>query len=481
MLVTGTLLGLPFILPLLWPLAIIGVALFLVDVFTIRSWSLAGWYGWGSWTIKSLLVLSWTWTVYPIDWLPLSLGRYELGIVGVYWFTGALWLGLGGAVVSVLLKLLTARSAWLVPAVWLIAEIAGSVLFSLFTYGAGGVISGALSFGYLGYALAESNGLFWFAYAGGVYGLSIVGAAFGYGVWQLWQHWPTYRWVLLGGTSVLLWATMMIPLPRFDVPTSTTTVALVDTQLSWSVYDIENTPERHRAVLREAVAAAVEAETDFILLPEESRFFTANETLPAQVAAWRFLSGNPDTVLIDSGAVMSADGTSLVRASVVAGRTGKVAVADKGYLVPQGEYIPILYRTLLQWFGGTAVISAIEPLMNFRPGSASQVHFTDNVPAILFCFESIDPFAVRARLTERPLAPFVVHPVAHGWFHTPTTLWHQLDTMLRIQAAWNRVAIVSAGNQVTGALYTPDGRVMYPAVTSAGDSWQVKVVTVPLR
>lgn len=480
--ITGSMLGVGFIIPWLWPAAILGVALFVSDSTHQTTKLRALVYGWLTWTVKSLLALVWVWSVYPIDWLAVSFGSFELVLIGIYWLSAALCLGLGGAFVSFIMSLLSIRSWWLLPTIWVIGELVGSLLFSVITYGPGGSITAAFSFGYLGYLVALSDGLFWGSFMLGVYGLTALGAFLGYGMWAVHRRYPRQIRVLVLVSVLGLYLTQLVPLPTPTTEVDSTSVAIIDTQLSWSVYDITNTPENHRRVVAEAVAAGLSTRAEYVLLPEESRFFTANDTLPIQVATWRFLAGSSTTLVIDSGAVSLADTTAVLRASIVDASTGNTYLADKEYLVPHGEYIPTLYRWILEQLGQREVLQTVSSVMNFRPGTnVSQATFPEYIPAVLFCFSSASPYAVRQLLQAREGVPFVVHPVAHGWFHEPVFLTQQLDTMLRIQAAWNRVTIVSAGNQAIGTVYTPEGRMVIPATTATGDLWQVKVTTIPIK
>jgi apolipoprotein N-acyltransferase len=72
--------------------------------------------------------------------------------------------------------------------------------------------------------------------------------------------------------------------------------------------------------------------------------------------------------------------------------------------------------------------------------------------------------------------PFIAHPTSHAWFHESKILWQQQDVMLKVQALWNDVAIVSAGNMAYGALYTKAGKKIQPTPVKTGESWQVSLV-----
>jgi hypothetical protein len=74
--------------------------------------------------------------------------------------------------------------------------------------------------------------------------------------------------------------------------------------------------------------------------------------------------------------------------------------------------------------------------------------------------------------------PFIAHPISYAWFHDPVSMRHQYDSMLKIQAIWNQVSIVSAGNMVNGVMYTPQGEIIKPRVAAEGEGWQVSLVSL---
>lgn len=232
-------------------------------------------------------------------------------------------------------------------------------------------------------------------------------------------------------------------------------------------------------LLTTAINAAVAAHPDFILLPEESRLMsTVYAGLSPETALSRFLftHGNATTTLIDSGRIEAADGRTYLRATILDGLHKTTYQFDKQYLVPQGEYVPTLYASVLRLVGLGALVDRVEKDSSYRPGPLSQATTSNApsyIPGILFCFESVRPDGARALAQSQPV-PFIIHPLSHSWFHTPEILWHQLDVMLAVQARWSRVPIVSAGNLVAGKLYAPDGTVSSGEVVQSGDGWLLR-------
>lgn len=145
--------------------------------------------------------------------------------------------------------------------------------------------------------------------------------------------------------------------------------------------------------------------------------------------------------------------------------------------------MPYVYSGVLRLVGYSEPARFLEQQLSFRVGDlTAQSGFASHVPSVLFCFESNAPTGVRTLMQERGGdVPFIAHVVSHGWFHDPTVLWQQLEVMLRIQAIWNDVYIVSAGNHVAGYVVTNNGVVVQPTVIASGTNWNVTLSAVPIR
>ena len=161
----------------LWPFGLLGV-----------WWFVRAWQGrttgrtvfLGSWlagTLKAAGAIGWYWTIYPLDWLGFAPGLGQLIMIGLYWATCAMAIGVGFAVVWWLLWRLIKELHWqlmLFPVVWIVAEALGSLTFSIFSLGPGIVPNIDFSFGYVGYLFSDLSMFTPFAQLGGVYGLTFV-------------------------------------------------------------------------------------------------------------------------------------------------------------------------------------------------------------------------------------------------------------------------------------------------------------------
>ena len=476
----GLLLGVGFVVPGMWWLSVIGIAWFVHELLFRPNYYTWYWVLY-IWTIKYLCALSWFWSAYPIDWLGINLGGFELLLIGMYWLSAAVWLGLGGVllyVVSMYGVRVGSRFVLLaMPVLWLLAEIAGAWLFSVFSYGPGAILTANFSFGYVGYHLAQHVILIMLAAWGGVYVLTIVLVLLACAALYLWRL-QQRGWLGFGCVIFLFTANVSLPV-QTPSTAATTTVAIVDTQTPTNSWLSDEGAQYMTQQMNQALMAAKDTGAAYILFPEDSRVFTQLGTPNQTTALLAFTQADLQSIVIDSSRFKQVD-QAVLQAVVYDGSTKESYVSQKRYLVPQGEFMPTVYGAVLRLVGLGETVDQLEQRLSYTvDADLSQTPPAAGIPSVLFCFEGVAPDGVRAILQERTTdAPFVAHVVSHGWFHQPHILWSQLESMLRIQAIWNDTYIVSAGNHVLGYVVSPSGEITYPTPSTSGDVWQVGLVDI---
>jgi len=481
----GLLLGVGFILPMLWFLVLFGIVWSVRAVKRSVSYTQAAWWMSIVFTTKALSSMVWLWYVYPINWIDSSGPTTQIIFILFYWCTGALWLGVGGICVAVAARYFYTRRAcptciWYLvfPGIWLLAEIGGAYFFSLMAIGPGSVIQSYFSFGFIGYVLGTTPAGIFLAAWGGAYGLTVILVYLGL-VLEYITRQSYYKWGVTGLSSlVILLSVTGLGSQTLAIPSQTPIrMVIINTTFDNVFLATEAGQLQKQVLLSEAITAAVALQPGYILLPEDSRYLESinMEQNPYEAMAYfQFTHQNTKAVLIDSGRLDVSPTLSFLRATVFDGRSKSVYQVDKQYLVPQGEYVPTLYRTLLTLLGIGNAIDNIALNSSFQPGPLRESEAIPTyVPGILFCFESIRPDAVTGMVRDRAL-PFVAHPISHAKFHTPVILWQQLDTMLQIQARSAGVPIVSAGNMAAGKLYLPNGTVLKGVVVGRGERWELR-------
>ena len=483
---TGVLLGIGFIFSIFWFLGVIGIALCVKKIQSATSYIEALGFVATVFTVKALCALSWSWSAYPIEWINLSGSVVQITVIFLYWFSGALWLGAGGIIFALLarasyLTKIYPRFLWYITLsfLWILAEVAGAWFFSLMTMGPDSVLQSHLSFGFVGYLLGTTVVGIWLAKFAAVYGLTIMMVYLGIGCLFIVRVRNRAAFFRVALVSIVVVVISTLVVSRYDVykiQASPAQIVTINTTFSPLFLSTELGQQKKSELIKKAVEAAVALAPDFILLPEDSRYLQSinPEQNPYQAMAYfQFTHQGTNSILIDSGRFELPSGETVLRATVFDGRSKSIYQSDKQYLVPQGEYVPTLYRVFMTGLGYGDRIEAIANDTSYQPGPLTSLEGApDYLPGILFCSESVRPDGVRAIMQQQPVL-FIAHPISHGWFHTPSILWQQLDVMLQIQSRYNNVPIVSSGNMVTGKLYLPDGTIKAGKVVGTGERFEL--------
>lgn len=488
---TGLFLGIGFVIPALSAVGIIGVILFLITVVQSNSVRRVISFGVVTWSIKMLLVFSWGFSIYPIDWIATHSPITQIFFILLYAALSSVVIGLGGGICTYILFKLrqylvvcVPLTLIIIPTTWLLSEISGSLLFSIFFLGPGISPNVSFSFGYVGYLAGAWTLLLPLAILGGVYSLGFV-LMFCSTLLFLFLEKRIKRTYGLAGCLLVL--SLIVLTQRFGgwvmVPISATNIAVVSTFFDSLFETMDEFGELKRQNLEAAVTAANGLSADYIILPEDSRYLQSQFGDKLQglnvLNAYRFTGGDPNKMLIDSSRVDTNPGEVVLRAFLLDGQNNHVIEFDKQYLLPQGEFMPYSMQFLFELAGYKEAVALQAVDSAYRPGPKLQIgSIPTNIPAVLFCSEAIDPLGV-AKIIKNRTVPFVANPVSHAWFHNSKILSAQVDTMLRIQAVMNSVYIVSAGNMEASKVYAPTGVVTVGDVVDAGEYWNVAIVSIP--
>jgi len=268
-----------------------------------------------------------------------------------------------------------------------------------------------------------------------------------------------------------------VPVSTGEVVGAGLKIAVVDTEFNNQIIRSLDEITQREVLLGEAIDVAITQGVTHIILPEGSRFNDAQQSAGALARRLRFLTADATVVLVDSGrAELNAVDTAL-RATVYDGVTKEAWQVDKQYLVPQGEYVPVYFGELFKLVGMGDRVAEVGKVFDFVPGPLrDQSVLPAGMPRILFCHSSADPVAIRRLLADGTDVPFIAHPISHAWFGGSQVLKDQQTAMLRIQALWNDIAIVSAGNKTRGELYAKNGEVRIPVEVGSGEGWTVSVI-----
>lgn len=474
----GVLLGAGFIVPGLWWTVFLGISYYL---WLLQHNHIGLWSSWLIWSIKYSLAIWWFWSVYPIDWIQVT-PHLTLAAIAFCWIVSSLSLGSGGALMWFLYQTLFKRTkfVWLfVPLTWLVCELFGSLIFSIVSYGPGATIGTKFSFGYVGYHLAHHELLIHLSHLAGVYGLTVV--IVGLAITVLWLYKQRPMWAPVFTIGLVLTGLLSLPANPLPEHSNQVSVAIVDTKIPKDYWHSEEKRLEKQKQLEEAFEAARSLSVDYIIFPEDSRLFDQSNLLLLQDQL-SFFTSPTDPIIVDSGRTVTTYG-DVLQGMLFNPADKKIVTVHKRYLVPEGEFLSSLYILMLRAINLHSVVDSLKQIISYTAGEqTSQSMVETPLPGLLFCFESADPKGVYTIMRERNSeVPFVAHVVSHAWFNQPTTLWPQLESMLRVQAIWNDVPIVVAANHAQGYVVNAQGEVTYPHEVARGRFWMIREGSVVIR
>lgn len=437
---------------------------------------------WGSWVVgllKSAGALSWLWSVYPIVIIPIASTSLQLSLIGLLWLYSSMALGLGFALLMYSLTRVVVRfGLYVLPFVWISAELCGALVFSLASYGPGATINANFSFGFIGYLVADLYLLFPLGTIAGVFGYSLFSLYGGVVVYRWIEHYyqqtkgnQTDRWVTSSvlGVSIVLLILWCIPK---DIPVSPQVVA-IDTMIPDTLVMTAEGRRVQQVAIRQAVITAITKQANILALPEGGGFTHQFSSTAEALFFLQTMAAHP-LLVIDSTTLRMTTQESILRAFIYDTQAGNVLTTDKQYLVPQGEFLPYIVSLPVRWFGSATLLAYLKERLQYQVGpERSHAYAGAHVPGVLFCMESINPFGVWSIVRQHP-TELIVHQISHVWFHEPTSLWLQQARMLRTQALFNQVTIVEAANMKSGVAYYPDGTIGNGEVVASGDRWVAK-------
>jgi len=470
--------GLSFISPYLFWCFIPAFALLLYVIKKGRSYPEVFFCGWVIGSFQYAGSFLWVWTTYPINWIPDVHVLIQLSAIGFYWTLTSSVMGIAAGLFAVSLKRFSRFSNDLLvfaPSFWLASELLKSLIFSIYTFGDGGFVSFGFSFGYIGYLLADYGALLQMATVFGVYGLSFVCALIATLVYLFFAH-KFYR-----KKAYLISACILLALPFLasfvyvrPYEKTSTEVFVVEAYFDKEFYAQGDVAGIKQGSIKTAVAEALQAGAQTIVMPEDvsiGHSFATREELFEWISQ---LAPDREVVIVDNAPATDSRGEQVIRTYIHDTRTETSYFLDKQYLVPQGEFMSAVHSYLLSLFVTPQEHENILGYTKARYGVIrNSAAIPEDLPGVLFCFETAVPYAVKEALQVRK-SPFIAHSISHSWFTEPDSLESQLDQMLRVHAVWNNVPIVSAGTMVESHVYLPDGSIQKGETIKRGDYWSVK-------
>ena len=421
--------------------------------------------GWSAASIALAIETTWLFELLPIPWMPAVSAASAAIFMLFAWSLTSLFMGAPFALVSVLAyKAIQRNIRWwplFALALWIAAEYASSWIPAALWVGAETSIH-PITFGNIGYALANFPALLSLSRWGSIYILSSTLFAVNWFVFLIYRRFlgqPRKATLAVLATAVAISLIPSLPGPSSSShqgQLAPTTIALVSSNIpSWA-----EATQTDKQIIKEnlglALAKLARENVDAVIFPESAHVLNLFDKTFLES-----LFKNGRTIIIDNSVVRDprAEGSLRSRLFAYEPASGNVVASwDKSFLFFGGEYPPLLLTSWARFFGFNEVLRRYAAT-SYSPGEGNErpVPIGSHFAAISLCTQSWAPqfFLNQTRMGADLLINLSSDALFHG---AKFYLWERL-LMLKVRAAENGAYLLHAANGSSSLVIDPTGKI----------------------
>lgn len=331
--------------------------------------------------------------------------------------------------------------------------------------------------GFLGYLLADNTSWLQLSSIGGLPLLSFL-VIFVNGMFFLFLKEKKNAYKKIGMLIIIL-STISF-LPTADLRASFDTREVVTKRVGIFSLNLpiqEGVNAHHdRSEVISMVQNAVEDDANIILLSEDIRLFAPFSKVPISGEVAR-----SKTVVIDSGPVRRsfAENEKVRVLAVAHSDKGMQQLYERHILTPQGEFVPIVWRVILNFFAPSFTESFLFS-RGYQHGSLSASFTNDHLKgSLIFCSEILKPGLVRKVVKEQD-SNIIFVPASHSWFRGSKALEEDIRRAAHIQTVHAKVFFVRSVNQGNAYILSPYGQELARVNNNGVNQYQVFSVDIPI-
>ena len=475
--ISAILLGLSFEKPYLWWIALFGLTPFLIflekiqssdsDVKTARKRRDALLGGWLFGFVFFALIFRWVLYSFPGDWAGLHNSLTSVSLFGISWLMISIVVGFSFALFGFLALRFGTRSIFVIPSIWALSEYLRAWLFSLFSWGPGGSLGPHWTFGNLGYALIDTPAILW-SRVFGLYGASFIAVFINVLIFRLVIKRNIRAVPFLISVIILFFLPKIIFVDKQEE--KLLNVALVHTEIKLGFLGEKNLI----LLLEEAKKSGeISEKPDIVVFPEGARLFAsdnAEKTLLERIFPDKEKAG----LIITSDIISTKQG--LKEQIIYRDQQGKLlSIQDKSFLIPAGEYLPLVLKGFITFFQDPSFIYRFDILRTRIKGKEAPkpVPFGDTRIGTILCSGITSPLLYRSLSDDG--AEILVNSASQIIFKNRSFFLSQVKTMARFQAIGNARPFLQASNGGQSFLINSRGKIVAETASFKNQILFVKV------
>lgn len=468
----GVLIGIGFIMPILWWCGFFGIALTVwavSDSNSIIQSALRTFFIGIVW--QGLALAPVFYGVFPFDWFGIPSLPLQILVVAFSWVITTIFFSLGMGVFGAIYYVVR-MGGWhvlyIAPAAWVFSEWLGMLLFSVVSFGPGALFGAHMSFGAVGYLAANDFVLLQVASLMGLPGLSTIMIFGGSLIFLVWNKRLNLnpRIVVLGGIILTVVCVVGYLSANYlykdhiieNQEAHSVSVAAISRYLK-PHYKFE-IGEEDKIILSLYELMASLKEVDVLIFPENTAFLRAfrEGVLPESDKVLDKIGGGESRpVIIDSEDIVVSPGVLHSRVTYL-GPDGST-YGYKQLVMPLGEYIPYIHRALLRVFGAGSFLDSIIMQRGYQSGPDGGFAEVEGVVITTrFCDEIFSSNLFRRQSLSG--ANILVNISSQSWFHGSPIVYSQMQTVAKVRAVENRRFLVQSGNMSPSFIIDSWGKVV---------------------
>ena len=454
---SALILALSFERPYMGLLSFFGLIPFLFFLAKIKSHKQAFLGGWLMGGLFFALIFRWILYAYPPDWAGVHNSYVAIPLFLFVWLGVSVFVGIAAGFFGYFSLPFIQRRAGLliIPSFFILSEYIRAWLFMFLSWAPEARLGAHWSFGNLGYTMIDIPAIYWSRIVG-LYGLSFFVALVNFIIFSFFHSRKNFQLKNLTFSAafiLFLFFPFVISVPEKG---ETLKAALVHMDNSQGILGVYNFTELWRQVEKNKDFH----QPDLIVFPEASRFFAFLTDEEKQFIKRIFPDENRPGLIITSN-IYAAEGNLKERKEQMIYRDqkgGLIAVQDKSFLMPLGEYFPIIVKSVIQFLNPIPV-QHFNYLRSMQPAliPESPINFNNIKIGGLLCSGVVSPLLYRSLADDG--AEVFINSASQIIFKNRPFFVLQMKTMARFQAIANARPFLQAANGGQAFFIDADGKV----------------------
>lgn len=460
--------GTGLMVPTLWPLTLLGIALYLYIQWTHTARPSQAFANSILFTVTVSGFSVWWFTdAHPLDWLSLGNDSVPLAVLTITLLVTTLALSIGPSVVGLALWFVRANTYRILLAgfIFVLADELRMWGFALLTYSPDSLFGPHFSVGSIGYALSESPHLLQLASYGGVHILTFFAVLIAGSIAVIAARVRgRIEWLVV---SMVIISCTVIPVVSIQTTVSMGDREPLDVVLVHTSEPIGSLPPTEKRT-KELLHAALALRPDVVVFPEQYRASAAVADLPAA-------DKKSESIVISADHTPVGNGDYTVDLVYDSTTRGRIAVHHKTFLMALGEYSPLAASPLYAPLANERINSYLASVRAVKPQGTETtiVPYASWKLGGLLCSETLSPHLYK-RLA-RSGATVLINSANPSWFRSSPMLHKKLLQIARVHAVENRAYFLQASNELPSYALSPLGDMI------AKSSEDTELVSITIR